>query len=330
MSPGKKSVAEKAKGKVFEVVGESDSDDSASDSDYVDSDYDLSDSDDDLYVDNIDVEEEDLTGKKKRNSKKARGSELKGKEIVVCTNSEGDDEDYDTDEGLEAADSDGDESGVKFKFRSFSKEDVNNPVFKVGMVFSCVELLRKAITEYSMKNRVDIKLPRNDQQRLRAHYVEGCPWNLYASKDSRANAFMVKTYNGEHKCQKEWILKRCTAKWLEYIDAFRANEKMTLGGFAKIVQLEWNLTPSRSKLQRARRLAFKAIYGDEIKQYNQLWDYGAELRRSNLGSCLFLNISDGCFGTLYMSLDACKRGFLKGCRPLICLDGCHIKTKFGG
>ena len=31
-----------------------------------------------------------------------------------------------------------------------------------------------------------------------------------------------------------------------------------------------------------------------------------------------------------MALDACKRGFLAGCRPIICLDGCHIKTKFGG
>ena len=31
-----------------------------------------------------------------------------------------------------------------------------------------------------------------------------------------------------------------------------------------------------------------------------------------------------------MSLDACKRGFLEGCRPLICLDGCHLKTKYGG
>jgi hypothetical protein len=31
-----------------------------------------------------------------------------------------------------------------------------------------------------------------------------------------------------------------------------------------------------------------------------------------------------------MALDACKRGFLDGCRPIICLDGCHIKTKYGG
>ena len=34
--------------------------------------------------------------------------------------------------------------------------------------------------------------------------------------------------------------------------------------------------------------------------------------------------------TLYWSYDASKRGFLEGCRPMICIDGCHIKTRYKG
>ena len=36
------------------------------------------------------------------------------------------------------------------------------------------------------------------------------------------------------------------------------------------------------------------------------------------------------FSSSYMYLDACKRGFLSAYRPVLFLDGCHIKTKFGG
>lgn len=31
-----------------------------------------------------------------------------------------------------------------------------------------------------------------------------------------------------------------------------------------------------------------------------------------------------------MCLDGCKRSFLAACRPFIRVDGCHLKTPYGG
>ena len=171
-----------------------------------------------------------------------------------------------------------------------------------------------------------------ESELIRAHCAEGCPWNLYASEDSRMKYFVVKTYYGHHTCQKEWKVRKCTARWIaaKYFEAFRANDKMSITSLSRTIQKDWNLTPSRSKVARARRLIMKKIHEDEEQQFNSLWDYGQELRRSNPDSLFFLNLIDSRFSTCYMSIDACKRGFLSACRPVICLDGCFIKTKYGG
>ena len=149
-----------------------------------------------------------------KDNKKAKGSKLKI--LVVARPAQGIEEEDTDDEGLDLPESDG-EGDVRLRFTSFTEEDMQNPTFHVGLVFPSVQKVREAITEYSVRNRVEIKLPRNDKTRVRAHCADGCPWNLYVSWDSRSNSFVVKTYYGVHNCQKEWVLKRCTAKWFLYV-----------------------------------------------------------------------------------------------------------------
>ena len=127
--------------------------------------------------------------------KMTRGSRLKGQRVVGTPD---DEEDGSLDEDVMDM-SDEDSAGrINLKFTSFKAEDISNPCFKVGMIFESVDIVRNDVIEYSMKNRIDIKMLRNDKRRVRAHCAEGCPWSLYASYDSRARAFMVteiRTYN---------------------------------------------------------------------------------------------------------------------------------------
>jgi hypothetical protein len=185
------------KGRVDQVGSSKPSDDvdEYEQQEFIDNDYEISDGDEDLFEDAVEMTVPQVKGKKK----KAKGSQLKAIEIRVPTEI---DDDVDTeDDGLDLPESDG-EGEDRLRFNSWSEEDTNNPAFFVGLVFPSVEYVRQAITEYSVRNRVEIKLPRNDKKRVRAHCADGCTWNLYASWDSRVKSFMVKTYYGKHNCQK--------------------------------------------------------------------------------------------------------------------------------
>jgi hypothetical protein len=151
--------------------------DSEVDDEFVDSDNDL---DDDLFADT--GVHEVLT-----RTKKAKGSRLRGDRPSSSIQV---DEDATTDEDFMDL-SDKEDGGKNMMFTNFREDDTS---FRIGMVFDSIETVRKVVTEYSLRNRVDIKLPRNDQRRVRAHCAEGCPWGFYASYDSRAKAFVVKTY----------------------------------------------------------------------------------------------------------------------------------------
>ena len=49
-----------------------------------------------------------------------------------------------------------------------------------------------------------------------------------------------------------------------------------------------------------------------------------------MGSIVKIQTVNDMFKRMYVCLDACKRGFIVGCRPLIGIDGCHLKGTIGG
>ena len=103
---------------------------------------------------------------------------------------------------------------------------------------------------------------------------------------------------------------------------------------------------SAGKASRAKERAQEFVDGAFTEQYNQLWDYCAEPKRSNPGSTVLMKTHTFNKGDLAVEMDlhtgvpyferlyicwvGCKNGFLAGCRPLIGLDACHLKHKVGG
>ncbi|KAM0913887.1 hypothetical protein ACQ4PT_011866 [Festuca glaucescens] len=153
------------------------------------------------------------------------------------------------DEFLEAPDSD--EETERYNFKAFTGEDMHDPKFHVGQIFQSVDMLRKAIREYSCKQRRNITLPKNDKTRVLAKCQEGCPWYLFTSKDCKTKAIMVKTFNDKHTCQKKWQVRAFTARYIgkHYVDELRANEKMTLKGLVEDTSSwRWFLTALKQDL----------------------------------------------------------------------------------
>lgn len=294
------------------------------DEDFYESDYEVADGDDDLFDSNVDKDVDDH------------------REKEILPDYEGElPEDVLDDSQLELSKEEKDK--LKYRFGTFNPStDLNAPAFKVGMVFGDMKELRRALVAYSVRNRVKVKKTRNTATKLEAICKPGCTWYLKAGKDNRSSSIQIKKYLHNHTCTKAWDLKALTAPFLtaKFRNEFRDNEKMPLRKFSEKVQTEYNMIAKRSKLGRARRAAVRSIRGEDDDQYKMLWDYGQELRRTNPGSKFFLCTKEvfdnetketkDHFSTLYWSYDACKRGFLKACRPIIFLDGCHIKTRYKG
>jgi len=81
-----------------------------------------------------------------------------------------------------------------------------------------------------------------------------------------------------------------------------------------------------------KEIAMHDIHGADKGSYDKLRWYCSAVKQTNPGSVADYEIIPGTqkFHRLFMCFNACLVGFFSGCRPLIFLDGTHIKNKYKG
>ncbi|KAK8540777.1 hypothetical protein V6N13_068213 [Hibiscus sabdariffa] len=88
---------------------------------------------------------------------------------------------------------------------------------------------------------------------------------------------------------------------------------------------------TKNVFSRARKWAVNQIRGSVKKEFNHLYDYVFALREADpIGAFNLVverptPIDEPIFKRLYVCFSSLKEGFIRYCRPILCLDGCYLK-----
>lgn len=236
-----------------------------------------------------------------------------GDEVLVDEGghcSEDEDEDDNPGNELGLSDSDG---PVEVRVH----DEDGNPFFMLGDTYADKAELVSAIDRYAIKVGVKLKLVKSEPLRVKAQCQKGCPFVLYASRDGRNPGLKVKTLLMEHKCTRVFKNPRASMKWVSLYFKRKVQERpeYKVADMKKDLEDELKLHVTLIKCKRAKRIIMQEMEGSYVDEFNNLEAYCQELRTSNPGSDVSIEISK----------DAMEEGKRVFSRLYICFNASKVK-----
>ena len=196
--------------------------------------------------------------------------------------------------------------------------------FQVGMKFDSPDAFRTAVTDSAIANGFMANYVRGGTQKVEFKCKAVCPWRIYASWNQTKETFVVKALTDHHTCSRVTDNGHVTYKWIanHFLERFRMTPDWKAMDIMREIHEAHGVHVSQQTCNRAKAEARKMIEGS----------YVAELKARNRGSTFFMvnerdNLDSSLrFKRLYVCFKPVVEGFKAGCRRVIGLDGCFLKT----
>ncbi|XP_021716017.1 uncharacterized protein LOC110683922 [Chenopodium quinoa] len=132
--------------------------------------------------------------------------------------------------------------------------------------------------------------------------------------------------------------KKVTAEFLadRYLEEFRSNPTWKIRQIQERALTDLGIKVSYFKAWLARYRAKLIIFGSSAEQYAKVWDYAKALVVHNPGTGCVVVVygieqpEPPLFLRMFVCLAPLRDGFVSGCRPIIGVDGCHLKGAYPG
>ncbi|XP_013632721.1 PREDICTED: uncharacterized protein LOC106338244 [Brassica oleracea var. oleracea] len=177
------------------------------------------------------------------------------------------------------------------------REDVDpEAMLGLGNTFSTAEEFKHTLLRYTLKTRRNIKLYRSTALKLGAKCEDGsCPWRVYCSYEKSKQKLMIKCYVNEHKCEITGHSKflKCSTIAMLFAERLRLNPKITKHEIASEIQREYRMFVSVEACGNAKTKVMKERKASHEEHFNKIWDYQAEIFRTNPGTTMDIETIHG-------------------------------------
>ncbi|WOK95964.1 hypothetical protein Cni_G04671 [Canna indica] len=253
--------------------------------------------------------------------------------IEVATDCESDDdnddvpnaEEYDFDVGWQE-----EIDGIKNEKRRVITDNLED--FKTlykGQIFPDLKVAKQYVNFFALANGYGLRVQKSDTGRVRYKCDVGCPFVCRISKDGDNPGFKIKTLNSNHNCNKSYENPRANYLTLAHYFKNRVqnNPQYKVKVMRKDLSSGLQLNIKYEKMKRAKRTILTQLEGSFKDDYNKIIAYAQELRESNPGTDVVVNISRDAlregrkrFLRMYTYFHALKMGWKQSLRPFIGMD----------